>query len=55
MPNLDLNRSMEEIKKHELLVPKKILKKAKDKYKAKAKDIPPKQLVLSSNPDTQTT
>jgi hypothetical protein len=40
MPNLDLDKSMEEIKKYELLVPKKVLKKAQAKYKAKAKDLP---------------
>jgi hypothetical protein len=38
MPILDLDRSMEEIKKYELLVPKKIMKKAQAKYKAKAKE-----------------
>ena len=38
MPNLDLDRSLEEIKKYELLVPKKVINKAKAKYKAKAKD-----------------
>lgn len=38
MPNLDLDRSMDEIKKYELLVPKKIMKKAQAKYKAKAKE-----------------
>jgi hypothetical protein len=36
MPNLDLDKSMEEIKKYELLVPHKVMKKAKAKYKAKA-------------------
>lgn len=36
MPNLD--GSTEDIKKYELLVPKKVLKKAQAKYKAKAKD-----------------
>jgi hypothetical protein len=36
MPNLDLDKSMEEIKKYELLVPQKVMKKAKAKYKAKA-------------------
>lgn len=39
MPNLDLDRSLEEIKKYELLVPKKVINKAKAKYKAKAKDL----------------
>jgi hypothetical protein len=29
---------MEEIKKYELLVPKKVINKAKAKFKAKAKD-----------------
>lgn len=38
MPNLDLDRSTDEIKKYELLVPKKVLNKAKAKYKAKAKE-----------------
>ena len=38
MPNLDLDKSMEEIKKYELLVPNKIMKKAQAKYKAKAKE-----------------
>jgi hypothetical protein len=40
MPNLDLDKSMEEIKKYELLVPHKVMKKAKAKYKAKAVDDP---------------
>lgn len=57
MPNLDLDRSQEEIKKYELLVPKKVLNKAKAKYKAKAKNDPTgngedDKLVLSTLPDS---
>lgn len=64
MPNLDLNRSEEEIKKYELLVPKKVLNKAKAKYQAKAKTgentnirggEEETKLVLSTNPDNQST
>ena len=40
MPNLDLDKSMEEKKKYELLVPSKVMKKAKAKYKAKAVEDP---------------
>jgi hypothetical protein len=36
MPNLGLDKSMEEIKKYEVLVPHKLKKKAQAKYKAKA-------------------
>jgi hypothetical protein len=60
MPNLDLDRSQEEIKKYELLVPKKVLNKAKAKYKAKAKTDPngtneeEQKLVLSNIPEAQT-
>jgi hypothetical protein len=59
MPNLDLDRSEEEIKKYELLVPKKVLNKAKAKYKAKAKNTEnvaggdeETKLVLSNLPDS---
>ena len=63
MPNLDLDRSMDEVKKYELLVPKKVLKKAQAKYKAKAKDISnnndnnhhEEKLVLSTLPESQST
>jgi hypothetical protein len=53
MPNLDLDKSMEEIKKYELLVPNKIMKKAQAKYKAKAKEELDGQdkMILSASPD----
>jgi hypothetical protein len=55
MPNLDLDRSMEEIKKYELLVPKKVINKAKAKFKAKAKDSnDSEQVVLSAGADGAT-
>ena len=54
MPNLDLDKSMEEIKKYELLVPHKLKKKAQAKYKAKAKEDGQEKMVLSASPDTQT-
>lgn len=38
MPNMNLDKSIEEIKKYELMVPNKIMKKAQAKFKAKAKD-----------------
>ena len=52
MPNLDLDKSMEEIKKYELLVPHKVMKKAKAKYKAKAINDPNQEkMILSVSPD----
>ena len=56
MPNLGLDKSMEEIKKYEVLVPHKLKKKAQAKYKAKAKEDVEGQekMVLSASLDTQT-
>lgn len=52
MPNFDLDKSMEEIKKYELLVPHKVMKKAKAKYKAKALNEPTQEkMILSASPD----
>ncbi len=52
MPNFDLDKSMEEIKKYELLVPHKVMKKAKAKYKAKAVNDPSQEkMILSASPD----
>lgn len=50
MPNMNLDKSMDEIKKYELMVPNKIMKKAQAKFKAKAKDsLNQEKLVLSAS------
>jgi hypothetical protein len=56
MPNLGLDKSMEEIKKYEVLVPYKLKKKDQAKYNTKAKEDVEGQekMVLSASLDTQT-
>ena len=52
MPNFDLDKSMEEIKKYEMLVPQKVMKKAKAKLKAKAVNDPSQEkMILSALPN----
>ena len=55
MPNMDSNKSMEEIHKYELLVPSKVLKKAQSKFKAKAKDNEDKLLMTIDKQNNQIT